>query len=349
MKNIQLAIIAVFVAAAMISCSSEEGVIDNYTNTGTYLFADSNIMNKYSLLDSSFAPLNLSFEIKGKINKIKHFRENYYLVVPSDFAIYVIKDKSYELVAKVDYLASNMPPTDICFPNATDAYVCHSGSGTVTILDITSYSIAASQIQCSGTGYFAIEGMGNQVYACANNKSEGSDDTVSVIDTRTLKNYINLPVSPYPRYIASTYDGKSIYVVSLGCGKEDEVEAKSPAYVTVIDITQKEPAVSSKIMLGSNNESAQNVYPTGLAISQKNAYISSNSNLWKIVLSSAKTAASLLKTSCKLLEYNYIRDEIYFIESKANANSILTVYDATSNERKSSHIIKSNIDAIIAE
>jgi len=320
------------------ACKQEEIFINEYPQFGKYLFSSENKIYQY-LPETKTVEIILN-SLPSSVSKIKYFRGYYYLLLPDAKSIYIIREKTFEIVSKVDYSFLDITPIDICFPNATDAYVLHNES-QVTILDLTNFKVANAVMKI-GKAPAAIAGAGNQVYICCQ-----GDDMIYTIDTRTNSVVNTIKVSTSPSFLEFNYEGTTAFIVCTGA--DISSGEKTQAVVEVVDVSRKE--VIDIIRLGYNEFVAKETLPTGIAVSSKNVYISASNNIWRLSLPSAKLSSVSNKTPCKSVGYDKKHNEFYLLRDDSNSgNDIdLIIYDNSNNKKKYTYSISQNIGAIISQ
>ncbi|MFP4529206.1 MAG: YncE family protein, partial [Candidatus Kapaibacterium sp.] len=278
--KIYLCLLAMAAALVLTACSSEEKVIDNSDTDWQLLAAtqDSKVvrikMPSLEVANPDVMATILGGPAPGNISKITEFRSNLYFLIPSARQIVIADKYDFSHVATIDFSAEDLEPTDICFPNATAAYVSHGNAASVSLVDITTFEVA--RVIAVGNDPRGITGAGNQVYVC-----NQADNSVSVIDTRTNEVAATILVSPYPTYVQANNAKSEMVVVSLGYGKLDETQQKSAAIVTFIDITTREKLAETALGFGGIDPVEQ--HPYGLAVSPKDwAFIPTDDYLLRI-------------------------------------------------------------------
>lgn len=319
MKFFALTLLAV---AMLISCSGKEKFVDNYqeenkaliavnSSSGAYVKAV-NLADATTLYDDIFAQVN-SISAPDSISTMKMFRENIFIFFPNIKKIIVLNKDSFKIVAEVDFSNEGLIPTDICFANATDAYIAHSNSNKVSLLDLTNFQVAR-QITV-GKYPTAITASGNQVYT-----ANYGDNTVSVIDSRTNKQEAVISVAPNPSFIGTNSDGKEVLVVSIGTGKGDGNATSSPAIATFIDVASRSKLQETQI--GTAATPAIYVVPQSLAISGKDyAFVSTATNFLRISMKSRTSFMNIGRFVYSQVVYNSYKKLLLAIATDENGNS----------------------------
>ncbi|MDR0926205.1 MAG: hypothetical protein LBO69_00375 [Ignavibacteria bacterium] len=316
------------------SCSSDEPYIDNFTASLSFIVQMSDGTLQRIAKDNSITQIELGDANIGQISKIKKFRGKYYLISETKRKVFILTEKTYEL-AEVDYSEYGFTPADICFPNATDAYVIDKNYGIVTIIDLTTNQLASIRITIDDAAG-SIDGTGNQVYVTLPQM-----DVVSVIDTRTNTVVDNISVPNSPTYVAFTDDGTSAVVLSTTLPN-----------VSVVDVTNRN--VKTELTLGgANTDASKKIMPTAIISSPTYMYITANNGttsgyaLWRMTASTLRSAVSMSKVKNVCAGYSGNANVFYVVED-ANTPQI-TLYDAKSNERMRTIPIPTLPTAIILE
>ncbi len=330
MKKI-FAIISVIVLS-LTACNQEDIIIDTVKNSNYYILTSKKQLIKYSIADRSSEML---YELPAPVTKIEHFRGNYFLLMPSIKTIYVIDDKMFKIIAKIDLNTVNLTPSDICFPNATDAYICSETNNLVSIIDLTTLKISNTQIPV-GKFPVSIAGIGNQVYACCQN-----ENAIFVIDTRRNAVVDTIDVATNPNLVKFSYDGAFAFVTSTGQNKTNG--SKTSAVFQIIDIATRN--IYKQFMLGTTSNIAKNIIPTGIAVSPKNLYVSSNKYLFRIAVPNGQSSIKISKNNYSTVKYNEAKEEFYMVN---NMQSIL-VYNAKKHKRIATYKLDMDIESIMSK
>ncbi|OGU38975.1 MAG: hypothetical protein A2X61_00050 [Ignavibacteria bacterium GWB2_35_12] len=235
----KLYLIILITSFILLSCREEERLIDNTKLTWNFLAAtdsDTPALMFIELPDGIIINNDIFLtangeQLSGRVTKMVRFRGLIYMFIPSKYKIEVISDSNFKRVATIDFSSTGKEPTDICFPNATDAYVAHGNDTTVSIVDIHDSLFRVARSIKVGVHPVAIACSGNQIFV-ANQKS----NTVSLIDSRTHQEEAVIQVHTAPSFIDVNNDGTKVVVLSLGAGKIDS-STKSPAKATIITVS----------------------------------------------------------------------------------------------------------------
>lgn len=314
-----------FIIVGVLSCSRDEKLVDNTIDNWKLLVS---INDEYpriemiSLPDRSVINSDIFFsgnseKLKGIVTKIVEFRENLYLFIPDLSLIEIINKETFKRVATLDFSILSKNIGDICFPNATDAYLTHPNDSSVSLIDLTNFKIARN-IKV-GNGPSGITCAGNQIFV-----ANTLDNTVSIIDSRTHQEEDVKSVAPFPLYLDVTLNGKYAIAISVGNGKLDSLAPKSPAIASYINISTRNIDYIKEI--GNNTVKAIDAFPKGIIIP---------SNIWAflpvkdylLLLDSRTGAAVQTYKNLGLLSmyYNYKRNEVVCFKFVNNSYKISTI------------------------
>ncbi len=327
-------LILVVIALAISSCQKDEKFINNFDDKDLALLAINNesqsALRLVNLSNGNIEIERISLNnndslFNTPIDKIKSFREHIFVFQESAFRIIALYSNDYSLAGVVDFSAQQLVPSDICFANATDAYIAHGNSNLVSLLDLKNLQIARSIVV--GNKPISIAASGNQIYT-----TNFQDNTVSVIDSRTNREEAVIGVPLRPMLIDVKADGKEFVVVSAGEGKLTEGE-KTNAMVTFIDVATRN--IINEIPLGVGAVQAIDVVPLGLAVSSRDwAFISSADNFFRINLRTKSGAINIGRYKYSGLYYNFYKSVVVAIEKDNSGNSIRSVICNNTTGRK---------------
>lgn len=319
MKKLLLILVA---SLAIISCSKEEKFIDNYTEENKVLIAVNSASSSYveavNLADGSIMYNDIFMQVNSvaapdSISTMKIFRDKIFILFPKIFKIIILNKDDFKIAGEVDFSAESLIPSDICFANATDAYIAHGNSNKVSLLDLTNFQVAR-QITV-GKNPVAIAASGNQIYT-----ANFGANSVSVIDSRTNKQEALLSVAPYPSFVGVRSNGKEVIVVSIGTGKGDGASTKSPAIATFIDVATR--AKLQETPIGTVTIPALDAIPQSLSVTEKDyAFIPTATNFMRISMKSRTGVTNVGKLKYSKVSYNSYKDLLLAIVLDENGNS----------------------------
>jgi YVTN family beta-propeller protein len=335
-----------FLASALLiaSCKPEERVI-GASETAWQILAATDTPAALKLIEQPGAKViqedayfSANQETFPVVTKIVEFHNKLYLLKKDTAQIEVIDKATFKKLATIEF--SNAA-TDITFANATTAYIPHSGANTVSVVDITTNTVARTIPV--GENPVAIASVGNQVYV-----ANRDDNTVSVIDSRDNMVAATLPVHTAPVALESNAAQNEIIVLSLGGGKLlKEGEAKSPASVTFINA-----ATRATINAVSVFESAKDSLlgePIGFTLAEGNypyAFVTFKKTLVRVD-AKRHTSARIVKTGTYSgILYNFKRNELLFSNREGNSLQVSTA-DPVSGDKRSTFTLPFSANYIL--
>lgn len=325
MNKIILILTIVFIIS---SCKQDDIIIDNVSANNKYLIFSGNQLIRYTNTNDIENIIN---DLPDEVKSVKYFRGYYYVLFKTLQSIYVISDKKFDIVSKIDFKGSNMLPYDICFPNATDAYICHSDCNIVTLLDIMNFQLSNYKIEVAKKPVY-IAGIGNQVYVCCQD-----DDAIIVIDTRLNEVVDTINVASKPRFIDIDVNNEKLFIISKGDDKSS--------------ITFQSFSLQNRELLNKFNiKNSEDVIPASIAVSKKYIYITSDCYLWRISAINEKSAIVVKNKAFIKVKYNPIYEKFYLLSNSENLlNSEITIYNANTSKYISSFNLNIVVDDIIME
>lgn len=324
MKKLNLLLLFIVFLTA-ISCEPEEKVIDNTVDNWNVLYAageNYSALKLVKLPEKSIVSKDVYFDANGEnlpgiVTVIKEYRDIIYLLIPEKYQMILIDSKTFEKKYSVDFTSEMLEPSDICFANATHAYISHGNDSTVTLYDIKNFAV--SRKINVGLNPYSIRCSGNQIYVANRNSN-----SVSIIASNDNKVQETLKLSPKPSYLEFTPNGKKVLVICLGNGKIDELD-KTQAVATFIDVeTQK---ILNSVNIGFNNYKTENQFPFDLTISDNDwAFIPTNEFLARLDTRRGDILNFASNKTYSSVKYNRKRNELLLLETK-DGNNILHIAD----------------------
>ncbi len=312
------------------SCSSDEPLYDNSDNTwkafvsrydGTYKVSLYKQTDGSIIYDDIYQQVN-NKTLPGKVEKIAVFGDDIYFLIPSVYKIIVINRWTYQETGVIDFTELALEPNDICFVNATNAYVVHTNANKISLVDIK-YFVPARQLNV-GTAPVKIVASGYYVVT-ANSKSKN----LTIIDSRNNSKLMDFPVTDYPYYLDVNSLG-NITAVCLGNGKIDTNQAKTAAYIYEIDMNTKTVKYSGELKYSVLK--SENQIPNGLAISDKDiAFITTNEGLFLFNTKTTPGPVLVNKDSHFGVSFNKYRNELILLKYQAG---ILSAFSASNSNGK---------------
>lgn len=322
----------IFILLLFISCSQEERIIDQSNPNWKTLISTSDINNSIKLIEQPTGKIlkeDIFFEANGeylssKVMKMIEFQKRIFLFLPDVHKIEIVDKDNFKRLSTLDFSTAKKTPTGICFANATTAYVSFGNDSTVDVIDLTNFQIARTiKVEKEPV---SIVNSGNQIFVA--NKSS---NTISVIDSRTNEVTQTISVPQVPLFLDVSPDGARIVLISAGTGKYDAAETKSPAFITIIDVTTKQIIKSKE--LGRTGINAIEQVPTALASTISNSgFVSTNEFLIRINTLNGDEITNMGKANHLTLSYNYKRDELIIIRESSRGIEGITANSLTAKQ-----------------
>jgi len=212
--------------------------------------------------------------LSGDVSKITEYGGMLFLLMPSVYKIEIIDKIKFNSLATIDFSAEKLEPTDICFANATDAYVAHGNDTTISLLDF--YNFAVARKIRVGKNPVSLACSGNQILV-----ANRGDNTVSIVDSRTHKQEALINVNTAPCLVAINNDNDKALVLSIGDGKLNTTQTKTAAKATFIEIATR--TKTTDLELGTSRTKAVDQFPTKLILTNNDwAYIQTKTHLLRL-------------------------------------------------------------------
>lgn len=225
------------------SCTPEELTInqpyENWTvlalsgSTGTELAVVDQPENAVVQQDAYQAANGAS--LPAGVSSVVEFRDTLYFISPSAMKIEVVaKFNNYKRIATLDFSSMELQPVDIAFPNATSGFIAFVNRDEVGVVDITQLGtddmdkIFIRTIPV-GRHPVSITALGNKLLT-----ANRDDNSVSVIDSRTLSVVKTIAVHTAPMFVRTDSDGKEAVLISAGAGKFSTSEEQTASRVQFI-------------------------------------------------------------------------------------------------------------------
>ncbi|MGE5480769.1 MAG: YncE family protein [Chloroflexota bacterium] len=301
------------------ACDPEIKVVDRTDKSATLLVSDGAKVSKTLMPDGGIISEDVYLEAnsealpEGEITKIAAYRSSIFIFQSKSHRITVVDRNTFVKQATIDFSEGSLEPSDICFPNATDAYVSCMGSDIVALVDMTNFTIAR-KIKV-GSDPVAITCRGNQIFTA--NRGDG---TVSIIDSRTHNQEAVIPVGTAPSFIDVRPDGREAVVLAIGAGKIKE-EGKTAPALYFINVDSR--AITAAVPLAFSKDDAASYMPTGLAISSKDwIFIPLQNRLLRIDAKNRNKFFSVVNKKTDLAFYDKSYDRIITVSNTDNSSTI---------------------------
>jgi YVTN family beta-propeller protein len=336
-----LTLAALVMILGISGCSQDEPTYNNFKDEWKILAATTGAPSSLALVSQPdgavtsadiFASAN-GTQLAGTVQKIVEFRENLYLMIPSVFQVVVIDKQTFKQMAVLDFSAQQRIPTDVAFGNATTGYVAHENDTSVTVIDITNFSIG--RVIKVGMRPVAIAAVGNQVFV-----ANQSDNTISQIDTRTNTVVATHQVAPAPTFIRPNANGHEVIVLSLGAGKLDTAGIKTPPVITYIDSAR---IIVDVLSLDDVLIDGANALPTSISVSPKEwAYITVQKGVIRLDTKARKDYKLVSEIEYKQSYYNFRRNEVLLLNGTKGS-----IIDEITGEEKTTFVIPADATTLI--
>lgn len=311
------------------ACSPKEKVINPVDKSEKLLIATNEEQVKLKVIElPSLKEINpdllsgISTEnINSPVENIKEFGGNFYLFIPGDYKILVIRKYDFSLLTTINFSSDQYQPIDVVFPNSTDAYIIHKNSIYISLLDITNFELARKITV--GNPPHSIACTGNQILV-----TNFADNSISIVDSRDRKEVAKIETQPYPSFIGITQNGNSAVVVCSGLGKYDENEAKTAAYIQNFDIQKRELTFSYE--LGFAQIAAIDQIPQGLVITPKDwGFIPTQNNLLRIDVRSSDKVNLVTKRNFYFISHDSKNERLILLRENSDRSDVLFADDRT--------------------
>ncbi len=259
------------------------------------------------------------------ITSVVEFRDTLYFISPSEMKIEVAtKFWGYKHVATLDFSSMGLKPADIAFPNATSGYIVFSNRSEVGVVDITQLftddmdKIFIKTIPV-GNNPVSIAALGNKLLT-----ANLGDNSVTVIDSRTLSAVKTIPVHTAPLFIRTDSDGKEAVLVSAGAGKISTGEAQTASRVQFI--SEETLEVTRSLTLYDKPTDSLSSMPLGLVVSNDEfAFVPLSTSL--ILVNTRQKQPSIRNIERKVYQHiflNATRNEVVTLDTVANRVSVFS-------------------------
>lgn len=320
--------ILILSAALFSACSSEEKVINPVSTSEKILVATDELQPKLKVLElpelkelsSDLMKNDFELDITTPIEYIADFGGHYYILVPGDFKIFVVRKIDMSLITTIDFTADQYQPNGIVFvENDADAYIIHKNSVYATLLDLTNF-VAAKNITV-GNPPHSIAISGNQIYV-----TNYPDNTVSVIDIRDRKVVAVINTEPKPVFVKMTADGKTAVCLTVGLGKSEIPEVKTPAFLQYIDIATR--VIFKSHELGFAQILSTEQIPQGLAVTQKDwGFVSTQDNLLRFDLRLRDRINLVIKRNFYFISNDVKNNRLMLLRTNGDGTEIMFADD----------------------
>lgn len=326
MKNSTYILIALFLIISLASCAREEKIIDNGIFSYSLLvsYKGSTGLNQVSLpdgnlLNADIIKANNADYNSGNISKIVEYRNQLFVFIPDLNKVGVFDSKTFKNIYDIDFSSLKGIPTDICFPNSTDAYITLPNLNQVALVDIYTQQISR---YLDIAGYpSSIANVGNQIAVTCKNTNQ-----IAIIDSREYKETQRFDIYSNPLFIEVSKTNEFV-IVCEGTGLDS---VKKEAKVIFMDPNSK--ALTATLDLTYTTEKAINQIPNSLAITMKDyAFVCTNRAIFRIDTKNRRVNKQIPGTYDKVTFSSKLTQLIYYKSNDANVTE-LSFADQTSAE-----------------
>ena len=270
--------------AAFVGCSPEEPVINSFDDSWRLLVADSNaaitLVNMPSGDIATSDLLAAGGDAASLCGGLSRFRDDVFVLHPGAPSITVLSADSLLRKARIETGAAG-PASSIAFANATTAFATHPSSDMLSVIDLTTYTIADTLVIPGRPVGVAI--LGNVGCIALQGSSE-----IIFFDTRSFVLSQPIKVATAPTYIQGDAVNDAFVIVSLGAGKVDAQVLTVPV-ISFASIESR--TVVASVDLTSRAGQGADRRPLGLAINDEgSAYVAMTDVVLRVPLRSRSRA-----------------------------------------------------------
>lgn len=282
---------------------------------------------------------NNSDQITEPITKMYEYLGVFYFIIPNENRILAVRSEDFKLIAEYNFTDMDLKPTDMCFPNGTDAYVIHKDTTLYSVLDIHNGVIYDHFIL--GRKPIDVQSSGNKVFFAMPDRNR-----IDVINVSTREQIDTIFTSKVPILLNVSDKNNELIIVSLGEGKSEYGEnIKSKSSIAYVDLNSLETVSTTDLDYGTIG--AVDVIPYDIVTTyQEWTYILTNHGILR--------ADNRFKDRIRPF-YNKEFDKIFYapqissiILSKTEGNStVLTQLDEQSGSRLSEVSSANKVETIL--
>jgi serine/threonine-protein kinase len=197
-------------------------------------------------------------------------------------------------------------------PNGRLAYIANRDAGYVTVLDTTVNKVIAQiHVPAGPPQYIAFTPDGNHAYVSVYNQDK-TINLVAVLDTRTTRLDLTIPVEQKPYALAVTPDQRFVYVPSHDAGAIDVIDVATNTVVQKVPVLPNPHWVTftgdGKLAYIADHES--NVLTV--------LDVATNTQLQTIPVGTSPHSVAISPDGKQVVVVCFTSNDIYFIDSATN-------------------------------
>lgn len=324
MKNLFIILLLSF----LIACSNEEKTINPIDTNQKIIISTENPPNlkiisipDNKIIDENILPVEVSSMLTSPITFIKEFGDYLYCSAQKDYKLIILDKKTYQLHKIINFENENAEVGMFAFPNSTDCYLIHPNKNYVSVIDITVFKVV-KQVTV-GNNPSSISISGNQIYV-----TNLSDNTVSIIDSRTQREEFKLNTWQKPLLSIVIPGGKYVGVISAGLGKIDNNPNKTEAKITIINIENR---TEEKVLdIGEGLISPIDQLPIGVSYTINDwLYIATNSTLFRIDGRSLNAVKFIFRKNLLFMINDDVSQKLILLNDNSGKQEILLANNRT--------------------
>lgn len=304
--NVMLRLVLCAAAAVVLAtgCSPEEPFIDSYDDSWRLLAASkAGSMTLIAMPSGTVVStdvLNTAIGETAVVASMHRFRDDVFVLVAEDSRIVVLTADSLRRKAVINTGLAGRA-SSIAFANATTAFVTHPASDVVSVIDLTTYTVADT-IPVPGRP-IDIAIIGNQ--GCVVSQRTGE---ARLIDTRTFALSDPQRVTEAPTYVEADPANGAFVIVSLGAGKVD-ADAKSVPVMSFVDLSTR--SIAATVNLTPRAGQGAERLPNGLTLTDEGfAYVPLDDLIIRVPLRSRSRATLVTEGSYSCMTAIPTRSEV---------------------------------------
>ncbi len=310
-----------------VSCSPDEPLINSFDDQWRLLATSGGKDLTSTIVPSEqVSQINPNDVDFGAGPTMTRFRNNVYFT-SSDRPWIIVYDADRLVYSDTIFTFNDLDGTsDICFANATTAYVTSPKSGCVGVIDLTTSNVART-IKTPGKPQ-QIACLGNQICVTI-----PDSQCVVIIDSRTNEIVHKMEVGEYPWYVREDPVANVFCVVSLGRGKT--VASETPTTPTISFISPSTRELLKTLDLTVRASEGPRQFPRGLAItSSQFALVPVQSGLLRVSTRTRSRVSSVQSDSFDIVVYNDARAEVICQRLAGGSSPQVVVLDEDASEKK---------------